>query len=226
MSKEKNIEKIEVEEVVVADAGSLELEEIHAEEQIDVQENKSIKDIEESKASPGEWYIVQCYSGQEYKVRTALEYLIEESKLEDKIFRVLIPEEETIEIKNNKRKEKVTKIFPGYVFVQMLFDEDVCYLIRRITGVAKFIGTKNMPVPVKEAEILKVLRKVDDNTPKIDVDFEIDEVVKVVSGPFRGYAGSIAKINSEKGSLKTLISVFGRDTPVVLSFDQVEKINK
>ena len=169
------------------------------------------------------WYIIQCYTNQEYRVQARIAKVIEEKRLQNKIFNVLVPEEETVEIKNNKRMEKVSRIYPGYVFIQMVMDEQVWFEIRRLVGVAKFIGSKTTPIPVTEEDILKVLRKMGDKTKKIDVDFEIDEVIKVVSGPFRGYAGPISEINAERGKLKALISIFGRETPVELEFDQVEK---
>jgi len=149
--------------------------------------------------------------------------MIQDRQLEDRIFRVLVPEEETIEIKNNKRLEKTTKIFPGYLFVHVVLDESLYYDLRNIMGVSKFVGTKTHPTPVTEDEILKVLRKVGDKTKKIDVDFEEGEVIKVISGPFRGYSGPISEINVDRGTLKALISIFGRETPVKLDFDQVEK---
>jgi len=173
-----------------------------------------------------EWYILQCYTQQEHKVKEKVEQMITDNLLESKVFRILVPEEETIEIKNNKRIERTSKIFPGYVFVQMILDERVSYEIRNITGVARFIGTKNQPTPVREEEILRVLRKVGDKTKKIDVDFEMGEEIKVISGPFRGYAGPISEINDVRGKLKALISIFGRETPVELEFDQVEKAIK
>ncbi len=172
----------------------------------------------------GKWYIMQCYSSQEYKVRTRIDQAVEEFGLQDQVLRVLVPEEETIEIKNNKRIERVAKIFPGYVFVEAIMDENLWYELRRITGVAKFVGTKNGPSPVSDEEILKVLRKIGDKTKKIEVDFEVGEIIKVISGPFRGYSGPISEINAERGKLKSLISIFGRETPVELDFNQVEKV--
>lgn len=172
------------------------------------------------------WFIVQCYTGQEYKVQERINDISELKGYQDKIFRVLVPEEEIIEIKNNKRLEKVIRIFPGYIFVQMIIDDEVFYDIRSLTGVAKFVGSKTSPTPVTEDEILKVLRKVGDKTKKIDIDFEIEEVIKVIAGPFRGYTGPISEINAERGKLKALISIFGRETPVELEFDQVEKTVK
>lgn len=178
-----------------------------------------VQDLEDGR----QWYIIQCFSAQEYKVKGRIEKLIEDKGYQNRIFRVLVPEEETIEIKNNKRVEKTTKIYPGYVFVQLIYDNDIYYELRSLLGVSGFIGSKNTPVPVTEDEMLKILRKVGDKTRKIDVDFEEGEIIKVVAGPFRGYTGPISEINAEKGSLKALISIFGRETPVQLDFDQVEK---
>ncbi len=169
------------------------------------------------------WYIVQCFTGQEYKVLSRIQQLMETPECKKHIFRALVPEEQTVEIKNNKRLEKTTKIYPGYAFVQMTEDEYSRFEIRRLPGVSKFIGPQNKPTSVTEADILKVLRKAGDTTKKIDVDFETGEVLKVIAGPFRGYTGTIAEVNGDRGKLKVMISIFGRETPVELEFDQVEK---
>lgn len=171
----------------------------------------------------GEWFIVQCYTGQEKRVQARIALLIEEKGLQNRIFQVLVPEEEIVEIKNNKRLEKTSKIFPGYVFVEMDMDDTSYHEVRSLPGVAKFIGSKSRPTPVTEDDILRVLRKVGDKSKTVDVDFEEGEVVKVIGGPFRGYSGPISEINGEKGILKALISIFGRETPVQLDFDQVER---
>ena len=168
------------------------------------------------------WYIVQCYSLYEQKVRDRI-LQMQEDELKDLVYRVLLPEEETVEIKNNERKEKIKKMFPGYLFVQMKPDEGAWYLLRRLPGVAKLVGTKNEPTPVSEDEINRILRQLGEKSKKIEVDFELSEVIKVIAGPFRGYTGSISEINAERGKLKSLISIFGRETPVELDFDQVEK---
>ncbi|MEK9726567.1 MAG: transcription termination/antitermination protein NusG [Candidatus Margulisiibacteriota bacterium] len=168
------------------------------------------------------WYIVQCYALYEQKVRDRI-LQMQENEFKDIVFRVLLPEEETVEIKNNERKEKIKKMFPGYLFVQMKPDEGAWYLLRRLPGVAKLVGTKNEPTPVSEEEINRILRQLGEKMKKIEVDFELNEVIKVISGPFRGYTGSISEINPERGKLKSLISIFGRETPVELDFDQVEK---
>jgi transcriptional antiterminator NusG len=172
------------------------------------------------------WFILQTYSGQEYKVLERIGRLIEDGEFEGKVFRALVPEEETIEIKDNKRLERTAKIFPGYIFVQMEEDELVWFKLRKITGVAKVVGSKSVPIPVTEREILKVLQKVGEKIKKIEVDFEKGETIKVIAGPFRGYTGNIEEINAEKGKLKALISIFGRETPVELDFNQVEQLVK
>jgi len=168
------------------------------------------------------WYIIQCYALYEQKVMDRI-LQMQENEFKDIIFRVLLPEEETVEIKNNERKEKVKKMFPGYLFVQMKPDEGVWYMLRRLPGVAKLVGTKSEPTPVSEDEINRILRQLGEKMKKIEVDFELNEVIKVISGPFRGYTGAISEINPDRGKLKALISIFGRETPVELEFDQVEK---
>ncbi len=173
--------------------------------------------------SSDNWYIVQTLSNYEQRVQTRVQGFIDEKKYPNNLFRVLVPIQQTVELKNNKRIEKNTKIFPGYVFIQMDFTDEVAYEIKMLPGVAKFIGIGNTPSPVVEDEILKVLRKVGDKTKEIDVDFEIGEVIKVIDGPFRGYSGAISDINPVKGKIKAKISIFGRETPVELDFEQVEK---
>lgn len=175
---------------------------------------------EEAPAVKKFWYAVQCLSQYEYKVKKRLEDLME-MEFKDSVFRVLLPEEETVEIKNNMRKEKVSKIYPGYLFVEMLPDEEIWFKIRRLHGVMKLVGDKNEPTPVDANEIDKILGRVGEK--KVEVDLEVNESVKVVSGPFRGYSGTIAELYPDRGKAKTMISIFGRETPVELEFDQVEK---
>ena len=182
-----------------------------------------VNEENKEEVNQGNWYVIQCYSLQEHKVKMRLDQLMDE-ELKGKIFRVLLPEEERVEIKNNKRREKVSKMFPGYLFVQMIPDEQVWFEIQQVPGVAKLVGAKNDPDPIPQEEIDKVLRKSGDKSKKVEVDFEVNESIKVVLGPFRGYTGIISEIYADKGKLRSLISIFGRETPVELDFDQVEKI--
>ena len=204
---------------------AIKIDDVNNQMQQEVTQNKRVPSEELAEHNTPEglvWYIVQCYALYEQKVRDRI-IQMQEDELKDIVYRVLLPEEETVEIKNNERKEKVKKMFPGYLFVQMIPDEGAWYLIRRLPGVAKLVGTKNEPTPVTEDEINRILRQLGEKMKKIEVDFELNETIKVISGPFRGYTGSISEINAERGKLKSLISIFGRETPVELDFDQVEK---
>lgn len=231
MDNDQSLEELEIEsgtqvssnEDVVEDNNSIILDEEDILEDDAAVHSESSEDVESAKVNEAaQWYIVQCYALYEQKVRDRILQMLE-NEFKDIVFRVLLPEEETVEIKNNERKEKVKKMFPGYLFVQMIPDEGAWYLIRRLPGVAKLVGTKNEPTPVTEDEINRILRQLGEKMKKIEVDFELNETIKVISGPFRGYTGSISEINAERGKLKSLISIFGRETPVELDFDQVEK---
>ncbi|MFA5113572.1 MAG: transcription termination/antitermination protein NusG [Candidatus Margulisiibacteriota bacterium] len=170
------------------------------------------------------WYVIQTLTGQEDKAKSALEQTIVDEGLKERVFQILVPLEETIEIKNGKRLEKVRKMFPGYVFVDMILDEETWYLIRQTSGVARFIGTKVKPTPVSEKEMQRVLKQLG-KEEKLEVSFEQGEGVRVISGAFRGYTGVVDEINAEKGKLKVLINIFGRDTPVEVNFEHAQKIN-
>jgi|GEM_PF-48103 len=174
--------------------------------------------------SKGSWYVVQTFSGQEDRVKESIARNVESMNMQHKIFKVLVPEEETVEIKGGKRIEKVRKMFPGYVFIEMILDEESWYVIRGTPGVAKFIGTKIEPTPVSDKEMQRVLKQIGIKEEKLEAAFDIGESVRIISGPFRGYTGSIDEVNAQKGKLKTLINIFGRDTPVEVNFEQVQKI--
>jgi len=183
---------------------------------------------EEAEAKPliaGErkWYVVQTLTGQEEKAKAAIEQTIEAEGLKDRVFQVLLPMEETVEIKGGKRVEKTRKMFPGYVFLEMILDEKTWYLIRQTSGVARFIGTKVRPTPVSEKEMQRVLKQLG-KEERLEVTFEKGESVRVISGAFRGYTGTVDEINAEKGKLKVLINIFGRDTPVEINFEHAQKI--
>jgi len=175
-------------------------------------------------SSAGQWYIIQTYSGQEHKIKTAIEERIKILGLEEKIFEILIPEEDTMEIKNNKKIEKKRKLYPGYVFVKMVFSDDLWYIIKRIPGISKFMGRQSLPTPVVDSEMVKVLRQVGVKVQKYQIDFEVGDEIKIISGPFRGYTGPVKELIPEKGKLRTLLMIFGRETPAELDFDQVERL--
>ncbi|MCX5749434.1 MAG: transcription termination/antitermination protein NusG [Candidatus Saganbacteria bacterium] len=177
----------------------------------------------EAKPEP-RWYIVQTLTGQEDRVKERIEGSIEELGLKEKIFRVLVPEEETVEIKGNKRIERKRKMYPGYVFIEMALDEDTWYKIRSTAGVARFIGGKIKPQAVTDREMQRVLKQLGIKGKEIKVEFENGEPIRIISGSFRGYTGSVSEVIPAKSKLKAMINIFGRDTSVEVDFDRVEKI--
>ncbi len=170
------------------------------------------------------WYVIHTYAGYENKVKTNLDKRVESMEMQDKIFRVLVPMEKEIETKNGQRKTIMRKVFPGYVLVEMVIDDDSWFVVRNTPGVTGFVGPGSKPVPLSEIEINHILRQMgmDDARPK--VQFVIKEQVRVTSGPFNNFIGTIEEVNPERGKLKLTISMFGRETPVELNFDQVEKL--
>ncbi|NTW05664.1 MAG: transcription termination/antitermination protein NusG [Peptococcaceae bacterium] len=172
-----------------------------------------------------QWYVIHTYSGYENKVKANLEKRIESMGMEEKIFRILVPMEEEIEIKDGKRKVIKRKVFPGYVMVEMIMTDDSWYVVRNTPGVTGFVGSGSKPIPLTEEETIQILRSMGTDEPKIRVDFEVNESIRVISGPFENFDGVIEEIHPEKGKLKVRISMFGRDTPVELEYIQVEKIS-
>jgi len=170
------------------------------------------------------WYVVHTYSGYENKVKANLEKRIESMNMEGKIFRILVPMEDEIEIKDGKKKITKRKIFPGYVLVEMLMTDDSWYVVRNTPGVTGFVGSGSKPIPLDEAEAMRIIRRLGGEEPRTRVDFNVGESVRVISGPFENFVGVIDEINLEKGKLRVNVAMFGRETPVELDFEQVEKI--
>ena len=166
------------------------------------------------------WYVVHTYSGYENKVKTDLEKTIKNRELEDYFFDIVVPMEEQIEIKDGKRKANLKKVFPGYVLVKMIVTEESWYIVRNTRGVTGFVGSGTDPIPLTNEEI----RNMGFETTIINVDYEINDSVKVVNGPLSGFIGTVQEINKEKNKVKVMVSMFGRETPVELEFSQVEKI--
>jgi transcriptional antiterminator NusG len=177
------------------------------------------------------WYVIHTYSGHENKVRTNLEHRIQSLDAQDLIFRVVVPTEDEIEIREGQRKTVQRKIFPGYILVQMveLKEDDAdsnqaWFVVRNTPGVTGFVGSGTRPVPLEEAEVLRILRQMRLEEPKVKVGFVIGQSVRIVDGPFQDFVGAVDEINVEKGKVKVLVSFFGRETPVELDFLQVEKL--
>ena len=171
-----------------------------------------------------QWYVVHTYSGYENKVKANLEKRVESMMMEDKVFRVLVPMEDEVEIKDGKRKITKKKVFPGYVLVEMIMDDDSWYVVRNTPGVTGFVGTGAKPVPLMESEAKRILRQMGIEEVRPKIDYELGESVKVIAGPFEGFIGVIDEIHPDKEKLRVLVSMFGRETPVELDFIQVEKV--
>ncbi|MBI4494339.1 MAG: transcription termination/antitermination protein NusG [Chloroflexi bacterium] len=170
------------------------------------------------------WYVIHTYSGYENKVKTNLEHRVESMGVRDKIFDVVIPTEEEIEIKDGQRRTVQKKVFPGYVLVEMILSDDSWYVVRNTPGVTGFVGSGNKPTPLQDAEVKQILRQMKKEAPRVKVSFSKGERVKVVDGPFTDFIGVVDDINPEKGKVRVLVSFFGRETPVELDFLQVSRI--
>ena len=174
--------------------------------------------------STRQWYAVHTYSGYEEKVADSIRQRINAVDMADKIYDVIVPKEKQIQIKNGKRKIIDAKIFQGYVLVEMKLTDETWYIIRNTPGVTGFVGSGTEPTPISEAEIMKIKKRMGIKNPTHDIDFDIDEVVSIVDGPFKGFDATVAEIDQQKGKLKVMVNMFGRDTPVELDALQVKKI--
>ncbi len=170
------------------------------------------------------WYAIHTYSGYEEKVAESIQQRVESVDMADKIFGVMVPKEKQIEIKNGKRKIVEKKIFQGYVLVEMKMTEDAWFIIRNTPGVTGFVGTGSDPTPVSDHEIAKIKKRMGVEDPKHHIDYQIGEVVNITDGPFKGFDGAINEIDTQKGKIKVLVSMFGRETPVELDALQVKKV--
>lgn len=170
------------------------------------------------------WYAIHTYSGYEEKVAESIRQRAESLDMKDKILDVLVPKEKQIEIKNGKRKVVEKRIFQGYALVKMKLSEDAWYIVRNTPNVTGFVGTGTEPSPVSDSEMEKIQKRMGVEQPKHKIDFKVGEVVNIIDGPFKGFDGSINEIDSQKGKIKVLVNMFGRETPVELDSLQVKKV--
>jgi transcriptional antiterminator NusG len=175
-------------------------------------------------AAGARWFVIHTYSGYENKVRTNLERRIASMGQAEKIFRILVPTEDEIEIKDGKRRIAKKKVFPGYVLVEMIMDDDSWYVVRNTPGVTGFVGSGAKPLPLQDREVKAILRQLGDETPKFRITYQKGSAVRINSGPFMDFSGVVDEILPEKEKVRVLVSIFGRETPVELDFAQVEKI--
>jgi transcriptional antiterminator NusG len=169
------------------------------------------------------WYVVHCYSGYENKVRYNLESRIETMGMKDRIFDVVIPTQEEIEVKDGKRRTVERHVFPGYVLVNMILSEESWYVVRNTPGVTGFVGMGNDPTALRPEEVQQILRRMEAEAPHVKVTFKVGERVRIVDGPFNDFRGQVAEIDMEKTKVRVMVNFFGRETPVELDFLQVEK---
>lgn len=171
-----------------------------------------------------QWYVIHTYSGHELKVSNALQQRIETMNLGDKIFEILIPTQETFQIRAGKKLPVTEKIFPGYMLVKMIVDDQSWLTVRTTQGVTGFVGAGNKPTPISKDEVKTIQEFMSLEAPKYKAKFTLGEAVKIVDGPFADFLGTIDNIDEDKGKLRVLVSIFGRETPVELDFLQVKKI--
>lgn len=199
---------------------------------VELSDDASLKDTEEQ-ITPQEgqpesddgraWYVVHCYSGYENKVRHNLEQRIETMGMKDRIFDVVVPTEEEIEVKEGKRRTVERRVFPGYILVNLVLSEESWYVVRNTPGVTGFVGMGNNPTPLRPEEVAQIIKRMEADAPRIKVTFKSGERVRIVDGPFNDFRGTVSEIDMERAKVRVMVNFFGRETPVELDFLQVEK---
>lgn len=226
------IEEIE-EKVSAEDSETIEEEISEETEEISEQEETAEESAEESVEEPAlplipddgrAWYVVHCYSGYENKVRHSIEQRIETMDMQEKIFDVVVPTEEEIEIKDGKRRTVERRVFPGYILVQLIMGEDSWYVVRNTPGVTGFVGMGSEPTPLRKDEVDKIMNRMEAEAPKVKFSFRPGEKVRIRSGPFSDFIGTVDEIDIDRAKVKVLVSFFGRETPVELDFLHVENV--
>lgn len=184
------------------------------------------QEIAQAPSTPtnAKWYVVHTYSGHENKVATNLKQRIDTMKLQGKIFDIVVPTRNIVTVRHGKKEEQKEKIFPGYLLVKMILDDESWLAVRTTQGVTAFVGAGNKPTPISEKEVETILKFMKLEAPKYKASFSVSEAVKIVDGPFADFLGTIDVIDQDKGKVKVLVSIFGRETPVELDFLQVSKL--
>ena len=177
----------------------------------------------EGSAENRQWFVIHCYSGYENKVRKNLEQRIETMGMKDKIFDVVIPTQEEIEVRDGKRRTVERHVFPGYVLVEMILEEDSWFVVRNTPGVTGFVGMGEEPTPLRPEEVAHIMRRMEDEAPTYKVTYKVGDRVRIVDGPFNDFRGNVSEIDMERSKIRVMVNFFGRETPVELDFLQVEK---
>jgi transcription termination/antitermination protein NusG len=170
------------------------------------------------------WYVLHTYSGYEENVKHNLEQRIESFSMTDKIFGVIVPKEKKIKIKNGKRVTVEEKIYPGYVLIEMMVTDDSWYVVRNTPNVTGFIGSGTTPTPIDQKEVDALLKRTNKKDVEHKIDVDVDDLVKIIDGPFKNFEGKVSNVDAERGRIKVLVSMFGRETPVELDALQAKKV--
>lgn len=216
---EENLDENLAPEIIAAERG------ISVEQDEEATQAASTSEQEKpAKKAQKRWYIVHTYSGHENKVKVNLEKRIEYMNMAEKIFRVEVPQKTVTMIKSGKKQEKEEKIFPGYVLVEMIMDDDSWYVVRHTAGVTKFVGSAKRPIAAKDSEIKKIIHRSQTQVQKIQLDVKAGDKVRIISGPFSEFVGDITEVYPDKSKLRANVSIFGRETPVELEYKQIQKL--
>jgi len=202
-----------------------EIEEVEEEEEEEEEEPAAEEEVAEEVEEDGRrWYVIHCYSGYENKVSHNLEQRIETMGMQDKIFDVVVPTEEEIEVKEGKRRTVERRVFPGYILVQMIMDEDSWYVVRNTPGVTGFVGMGTEPTPLRQEEVQGIMKRMEAEAPRVKVSYKVGQKVRITDGPFADFMGTVQEIDVDRAKVKVFVSFFGRETPVELDFLQVDKM--
>lgn len=172
-----------------------------------------------------QWFVIHAYSGMENKVKKNIEHRAETMGMTDHILQVVVPTVTEIEIRNGVRREVERRLFQGYVFVNMIMDEESWYVVRNTPGVAGFVGMGNKPTPLSDSEVNKIMQRIESDEPRLKVSFQLGEQVRIIDGPFAEFSGTVQEIHEDKGKAKVLVSFFNRETPVEVDFLQLERFD-
>ena len=225
-------QSLEAQESLLADSHEAALEEAAqplsaasdaAQGETDEEQLDGAAGVEQEPDDGREWYVIHSYSGYENKVKQNLEQRTETMGMEDKIFRVVVPTEEEVEIRDGQKRSTRRRVFPGYVLVQLILDDESWYVVRNTPGVTGFVGTGTSPIPLSDEEVAKILQRMETEQPRIKVNFRVGEAVRIIGGPFADFIGAVDEIYPERGKVRVLVSFFGRETPVEMDFLDVEK---
>ena len=199
-------------------------EDIQAEQAEAAAKEQAGEEARKAKKNQKRWYIVHTYSGYENKVKVNLEKRIEYMNMGEKIFRIEVPQKTVTQIRGGKKQEREEKIFPGYVLVEMIMDEDSWYVVRHTSGVTKFVGSAKRPIPARDSEIKKIINRSSSTSQKIELDVKAGDKVRITSGPFADFIADIIEVYPDKSKLRANVSIFGRETPVELEYKQINKL--